>query len=56
MVRPMKKKALTYAIDASSERKIRSFVNRKNKQTRIPKGKIATDLILAGIAAEEGIK
>lgn len=46
-----KKAALTYAITTEAEPRIRKHVDSVNAKTKIPKGKIASDLMLAGIKA-----
>jgi len=46
------KSPLTYSMLRESENEIRSYIDSVNAETGIPKGRIATDLILAGIKAK----
>jgi len=48
-----KKQALTYAITAEAEPRIRKHVDSVNKKTGVPKQKIVSDLILVGIKVEK---
>ncbi|MEG1926364.1 MAG: hypothetical protein RR415_11540 [Ruthenibacterium sp.] len=46
------KQPLTYSMLRENEQEIRNYIDSVNKKTGIPKGRIATDLILAGIKSK----